>query len=219
MCDTRFFVSPVPQLYPSPSQIVCRTFGSRHIVYMNHAVTQTIYLKILESNEFCVIANKLHLIFSISTLPGHENVTVLITWLTRGCDFSQSRNTIVRYRMRWKVPFLTHMIWLISPKMIALQFWQREFQIIELRISKNENGTGKCRTYDYHFEYSNGNIITIASVQHRWRFQIIEFPRWYLQLSFCNCNPFWISVKNLNSQLPFRFKLEITQDLSDVRLV
>ena len=144
-----------------------------HIVYMNYVVTQMIFIKISKSNKFCVIANKLNFIFSISILPGHEYVTVLITWLTRDCDFSQSRNTIVRYRIYWKLPFMTHMIWLICPKMIALQFWQQEFQIIELRISKNENGTGKCRTYDYHFEYSNGNIITIASFQHRWRFQII----------------------------------------------
>ena len=144
-----------------------------HIVYMNYVVTQMIFIKISKSNKFCVIANKFNFIFSISILPGHEYVTVLITWLTRDCDFSQSRNTIVRYRIYWKLPFMTHMTWLICPKMIALPFWQQEFQIIELRISKNENGTGKCRTYDYHFEYSNGNIITIASFQHRWRFQII----------------------------------------------
>ena len=70
-----------------------------HIVYMNYVVTQMIFIKISKSNKFCVIANKFNFIFSISILPGHEYVTVLITWLTRDCDFSQSRNTIVRYRI------------------------------------------------------------------------------------------------------------------------
>ena len=91
--------------------------------HISHRVTKIIYKIFLEkSNEFSEIANKLHFEFSMSIWPRHENVTVLITWLTRDCDFFSESQHDRTFQNTLKSTNMCHKLWLEPLRPILFTF-------------------------------------------------------------------------------------------------
>ena len=121
-----------------------------------------------------------------------------------------------------------HLSWLIIYDSYHMSHMSQNDSIAVLTARVSNNWTKNKQKREWNWEMSN---IWLSFWIFKWKYYYYcvispsvtisnnSISSLILATVIFNCNPFWISVKNLNSQLPFRSKLEITLNMSDVRQV